>query len=205
MVFLKGCRSVIQHPVGFPTAQRATYHPPGVAGKVARKSSHTSWPSDSTGRNKVRDFTSSVFMTVGVADTLWHPQFFRCLHFRISRLTEDSVTARNVRIGEPRGPVLRSSTRLLFVHQVALTQACHCLGQFRAANMIRTSRTVFRLTALNAAIIDVRRGSSLSSMRQNWTLGHFDPGTLVLWPVTRRTTRILSSSVFDVFSNFPGQ
>ena len=44
--------------------------------------------------------------------------------------------------------------------------------------------------------------SSLSPLRQNWTLRHFDPGMLVLWPVTRRTTRILCSSVFDVFSIF---
>ena len=35
------------------------------------KSSHTSWPSDSSGRNTVWNFTSSVFMTVGDADT--HP------------------------------------------------------------------------------------------------------------------------------------
>ena len=44
--------------------------------------------------------------------------------------------------------------------------------------------------------------SSLSPLRQNWTLRHFDPGMLVLWPVTRRATRILCSSVFDVFSIF---
>ena len=150
------------------------------------------------------DFTSSVFMTVGVADTLWHPQFFQCLHFRISRLTEDSVTARNVRIGEPRGPVLQSSTRLLFVHQVALTQACHCLGQCWAATMIWTSRPVFRLTLLTAAMVDVGPGKFLEPdaaeldtqalcSRASWYCG----------PVTRRTTRILSSAVFDVLSNFP--
>ena len=38
--------------------------------------------------------TSSVFMTVGAADTPWHPQFFQCRHFRILRLTEDSATGR---------------------------------------------------------------------------------------------------------------
>ena len=39
----------------------------------------------SSGRNKVWNFTSSVFMTVGVADTLWHPQFFSDfpLEFRV--------------------------------------------------------------------------------------------------------------------------
>ena len=61
--------------------QRATYHPPGVAGKFACKSSHTSWPSDSSGRNKVWDFTSRVFLTVGVADTPWHPQFSSAFTF----------------------------------------------------------------------------------------------------------------------------
>ena len=57
----------------------ASYHPPEIAREVAGKSSHTSGPSDSSGRNKVWNFTRSVFMTVGIAGTLWHPQFFSVL------------------------------------------------------------------------------------------------------------------------------
>ena len=45
----------------------ATYHPPGISEEFAGKSSHTSGPSDSSGRNTVWNFTSSVFMTVGAA------------------------------------------------------------------------------------------------------------------------------------------
>ena len=52
-------------------SRKATCHPHGVAEEVAGESSHTSWPSDSSGRKKVWNFTSSVFMTVGDADT--HP------------------------------------------------------------------------------------------------------------------------------------
>ena len=38
-------------------------------------------PSDSFGRNTVWNFTSSVFMTVGDADTPWHPQFSSAVVF----------------------------------------------------------------------------------------------------------------------------
>ena len=89
------------------------------------------------------------------------------------------------------GTSTSSSTRLLFVHHVALALACHCLGP--AATMIWTSRPVFRLTPLNAAI---------GKFLENWTLRRFIPGMLVLWPVARRATQILCSSVFDVFSIF---
>ena len=47
------------------------------AGEVAGKSFNTSGPPDSSGRNTVWNFTSSVFMTVGDADT--HPG--RSSHF----------------------------------------------------------------------------------------------------------------------------
>ena len=36
-----------------------SYHPPEIAREVAGKSSHTSGPSDSSGRNKVWNFTRS--------------------------------------------------------------------------------------------------------------------------------------------------
>ena len=42
--------------------------------------------------NKVWNFTSSVFMTVGVADTPWHPQFFSAATFESQRLTQDGTT-----------------------------------------------------------------------------------------------------------------
>ena len=52
----------------------------------------TSGPSDSSGRNTVWIFTSSVFMTVGDADTPWHPQFFSAATFESQCLTQDSTT-----------------------------------------------------------------------------------------------------------------
>ena len=51
------------------TAATATCHPTGVAGEVAEKLSHTSGPSDGSGRNTVWNFTNSGFTTVGDADT----------------------------------------------------------------------------------------------------------------------------------------
>ena len=61
--------------IGHHEVVMATYHAPGIPDEVC-KSSCTSWLSDSSGRSKVWDFTRSVFMTVGVADTLWHfPSF----------------------------------------------------------------------------------------------------------------------------------
>ena len=70
----------------------------------------TSRPSDSSGRNRVWNFTSNVFMTVGAPSSI-----FQCRHFRILRLTEDGPrwSLKVVLIFEPRGPVLRSSARLL--------------------------------------------------------------------------------------------
>ena len=47
-------------------------------------------PSSSSVRNKVWNFTSSEFMSVGDADTPCHPQFFRAVTFEFQRLTEDS-------------------------------------------------------------------------------------------------------------------
>ena len=43
----------------------------------------TSWTSDNSGRNKVWNFSGSVFMIIGDADTPWHPQFFQRSHFRV--------------------------------------------------------------------------------------------------------------------------
>merc|ERR1712136_553714 len=66
----------------------ATYHPPGIAGKVAGKSSNTQWAFRQLWSNVVwnlpRDL-NSVFMTVGDAD----PQFFHAVTFESQRLTED--------------------------------------------------------------------------------------------------------------------
>ena len=41
----------------------------------------------------VWNFTSSMLMTVGDADTLWHHQVFHGVTFELQRLTEDSATA----------------------------------------------------------------------------------------------------------------
>ena len=93
----------------------ATCHPPGTPEEFNGKSSHIQGPSDSSRRNSVE-----------------LPQ--QCAH---------GLRHSDGRFGEPRGPALRSSTRILFVHHVALTLACHCLGQGQAANMIWTSRPVY--------------------------------------------------------------
>ena len=53
----------------------ATYHPLGTAGKVAGK---FHW-----------DDLSSVYMTVGDADTFWHPQFFSTVIFESQRSTKE--------------------------------------------------------------------------------------------------------------------
>ena len=71
----------------------ATYHPPGIAGEVAGKSSNTQWAFRQLWKKygvelHERDL-SSVFMTVGDADTLWHPQFFSAVTFESQRLTEE--------------------------------------------------------------------------------------------------------------------
>ena len=70
----------------------ATCHPPGIPDEFAGKSSNTSGPSSSSGRNMVWNFSSSVFMIIGDADTPWHPQFFSAATFESQRLTQDGTT-----------------------------------------------------------------------------------------------------------------
>ena len=48
-----------------------------------------SGPFDSSGRNTVWNFTSSVFMNFGGVDTTLHPQFFRAVTFESQSLTEE--------------------------------------------------------------------------------------------------------------------
>ena len=84
-------------------------------------------------------YLSSVFVTVGDADTPWHPQFFTAVTFESLRLTENGATVDpsdgprhgDVRIGEPREPVFRFSSRLRLVHHVAcpgMSLLCAGLG-----------------------------------------------------------------------------
>jgi len=64
----------------------ATYHPTGLPGEVAGKSSNTQWAF----RSALRHYgpilmgvdLSRVFVTVGDADTLWHPQYFSALTYQ---------------------------------------------------------------------------------------------------------------------------
>ena len=49
----------------------------------------TSWTSDNSGRNKVWNFSGSVFMIIGDADTPWLPQFFSAATFESQSLTEE--------------------------------------------------------------------------------------------------------------------
>lgn len=83
----------------------ATYHPENLPGEVAGKSSNTQWAF----REALRHYgpillgcdLSRVFLTVGDADTLWHPQYFSALTY--SGLTM-SHHERSWRIWQP--PVL---------------------------------------------------------------------------------------------------
>jgi len=64
----------------------ASAHPKGLPGEVAGKSSNTQWAF----REAMRTFApmlarrdpSKVFLTVGDADTLWHPQFWSALAYQ---------------------------------------------------------------------------------------------------------------------------
>ena len=71
----------------------ATCHPPGIAEQVARNSSDTQSAFRSSGRNAVWNFTSSMLMTVGDADTPAIIGFFHSVTFEPQRLTEGSATA----------------------------------------------------------------------------------------------------------------
>ena len=65
---------------------------------------------------------SSVFKTDGDAVTPWCPQSFRAVTLESQRWTEESATVNNqgdVRIREPRDPMLRFSSRLLLVRDAA--------------------------------------------------------------------------------------
>ena len=71
----------------------ATYHPLGIAGKLAGKSSNTQWAFRQLWKKcgvelHQRDL-SSVFMTVGDAGTHRHPQFFSTVIFEYQRSTEE--------------------------------------------------------------------------------------------------------------------
>lgn len=64
----------------------ATYHPSGLPGEVPGKSSNTQWAyrkaTQHYGRMLVGQDLSKVFLTVGDADTLWHPQYFTALTYQ---------------------------------------------------------------------------------------------------------------------------
>jgi hypothetical protein len=61
----------------------AAYHPAGLSGEIAGKSSNTQWAYRAALQRWRLDLASydasKVFLTVGDADTLWHPQFFSAL------------------------------------------------------------------------------------------------------------------------------
>jgi hypothetical protein len=76
----------------------ATYHPPNLPGEVAGKSSNTQWAY----REALRHYgpilqgcdLTRVFLTVGDADTLWHPQYFSALTYSGMNMTGDERTWR---------------------------------------------------------------------------------------------------------------
>merc|ERR1719238_1845524 len=61
----------------------AAYHPEGMPGEIAGKSSNTQWAYRAALQQwsppLSRLDSSQVILTVGDADTLWHPQFFSAL------------------------------------------------------------------------------------------------------------------------------
>lgn len=61
----------------------AAYHPDGLAGELAGKSSNTQWGFKAAmqrwDQTLAKYDPSKVILTVGDADTLWHPQFFSAL------------------------------------------------------------------------------------------------------------------------------
>eukprot|EP00927_Polykrikos_kofoidii_P041519 TRINITY_DN353_c0_g1_i5.p1 TRINITY_DN353_c0_g1~~TRINITY_DN353_c0_g1_i5.p1 ORF type:complete len:659 (-),score=81.90 TRINITY_DN353_c0_g1_i5:693-2669(-) len=63
----------------------ASYHPANLPGELAGKSSNTQYAFREVMRNLVGDLCrfdpSKVFLTVGDADTLWHPHFFSALEY----------------------------------------------------------------------------------------------------------------------------
>jgi hypothetical protein len=71
----------------------ATFHPANLPGEIAGKSSNTQWGY----REAMRSFApliarldpSKVFLTVGDADTLWHPQFFSALAYEGLTIADD--------------------------------------------------------------------------------------------------------------------
>lgn len=69
----------------------AAYHPEGVPGEIAGKSSNTQWAYRSAlqhwGMLMSQHDPSQVLLTVGDADTLWHPQFFSALACEALSLT----------------------------------------------------------------------------------------------------------------------
>jgi hypothetical protein len=69
----------------------AAYHPVGMAGEIAGKSSNTQWAYRAAlqqwGTHLSRLDPTQVILTVGDADTLWHPQFFSGLAYEALSLT----------------------------------------------------------------------------------------------------------------------
>jgi len=64
----------------------ASYHPANLPGELPGKSSNTQWAYKEVLRRHSAHFAamdaSRVFLTVGDADTLWHPQFFSALSYQ---------------------------------------------------------------------------------------------------------------------------
>lgn len=74
----------------------ATYHPENLPGEVPGKSSNTQWAF----REALRHYgpilqgcdLTRVFLTVGDADTLWHPQYFSAMSYSGMNMTGDQRT-----------------------------------------------------------------------------------------------------------------
>jgi hypothetical protein len=64
----------------------AVYHPPGMPQELAGKSSNTQWAYREAMRYYAVELShvdpSRIFLTVGDADTMWHPQYFSALAYQ---------------------------------------------------------------------------------------------------------------------------
>ncbi|CAE8632560.1 unnamed protein product [Polarella glacialis] len=73
----------------------ATFHPVGRPGEVAGKSSNTQWAYKEMLTHYASDLArcdpTRVFISVGDADTLWHPQYFDALAYQALEMTPEEA------------------------------------------------------------------------------------------------------------------
>jgi hypothetical protein len=83
---VKKAKNLIQQTSHLFAGITSSFHPAGLPNEVAGKSSNTQWGLSEAYRFYASEVSardsSHVFVTVGDADTLWHPQFFSALAYQ---------------------------------------------------------------------------------------------------------------------------